>query len=161
MKKFVVCLVCLISVSSWASHCDLRTLKGTYSFIAVGTAPTPPQDVLATPVSFGSAIPLHAVGSVVFDGKGNHKGYIQESVGGVTEMNVPFEGTYQVQVQMDDRGCMATWTLQDHHTLAPFVNEPPHVFKLAIAQESKSFYFLAVAGGPGPITISGEAKRAD
>ena len=54
-------------------------------------------------------------------------------------------------------GCIGTWTLQDHHTTPPFDTEPPHVFRVTLARESKSFHFVTFGGGPGPVSLSGTA----
>lgn len=141
-----------------APRCDEGNLKGTYTFLAMGYGPAIPPDVLVTPVTFGSSFPLQAIGSVEFDGRGNNKGFIHENVGGVLEDNVLFEGTYEVSLAPDGRGCQGTWRLQDHHRLPPFVNEPPHIFKITLARSMNAFNFLTFGGGPGPVTLSGRAE---
>ena len=139
-------------------RCDDSALKGTYTFLAVGYGPAIPPEVLPTPVSFGPSFPLQAIGSVQFDGHGNNKGFIHENVGGTLEDNVLFEGTYEVSSAPDGRGCQGTWKLQDHHRLPPFVNEPPHIFKITLSRSSNAFNFLTFGGGPGPVTLSGRAE---
>lgn len=155
------------------SACTLRALKGTYSFDATGFAPALPPGLLQdengvpqdTNVDFSSdeltVIPLHAVGHVVFDGNGRHKGYIHENVGGAFEHNVPFTGSYTVEPGPGDVGCTGTWVLQDDHNFKPFDQEGPHVFRIALAPESKGFHYIHVAlGGTGQATLSGWAPLA-
>jgi hypothetical protein len=160
------------SVSS-AHTCNLRALKGTYSFDATGFAPALPPGLLQdengvvqeTNVDFSDStltvIALHAIGHVEFDGNGHHKGYIHENVGGAFEPSVPFSGTYTIEPGPNNVGCTGTWILQDDHAFFPFSEEGPHVFKVALAPESKGFHYIHVAlGGSGQATLSGWAPLA-
>src|SRR5512147_1676914 len=81
-------------VSAEGSWCSVAALRGTYSFNAVGFAPTPPPDVLDPPVKVGQSFPLLAIGAVTFDGHGSNRGFTEENIGGLLEANTPFEGTY-------------------------------------------------------------------
>lgn len=158
----------LTAAASGASSCNLKSLKGTYSFDATGYAPAPPPDVikdqnghvLNPAVNFGTVIPLHAIGHVWFDGEGLAKGYIHENVGGIFEDSVPFNGSYELAVGPQGIGCQGKWVLQDHHRLFPFTEEGPHFFRITLAPESKGFHFVTEGGGPGPVTLSGWAPLA-
>lgn len=155
-------------------ECNARALKGTYSFDAVGYAPALPPGLFAdedgnplvTKVTFSTpdaltVIPLHAIGHVTFDGRGNALGYIHENVGGVFEDSVPFHGTYELAVGPNGVGCQGTWILQDDHRFFPFSDEPQHSFKITLAPESKGFHFIhRYLGADGQATLSGWAPLA-
>lgn len=156
-----------------ARTCNLRALKGTYSFDATGFAPALPPGLLQdengvaldTNVDFSDSsltvIPLHAIGHVEFDGNGAHKGYIHENVGGAFEDNVPFTGTYTIEPGPNNVGCTGTWILQDDHRFFPFSEEGPHSFKVTLAPESKGFHYIHIAlSGSGQATLSGWAPLA-
>lgn len=144
-------------VSAEGSSCSVAALHGTYSFNAVGVAPTPPPDVLDPPVDYGPVFPLLAIGAVTFDGNGHNRGFTEENIGGLLEANTPFDGTYTLEPGPNGVGCVGTWTLQDHHTTPPFDTEPPHTFKITLARASKAFHFVTFGGGPGPVSLSGQA----
>jgi hypothetical protein len=146
------------SVSADGPSCSTGSLRGTYSFNAVGFAPLPPPDVLDPPVKVGESFPLLAIGEVKFDGNGHNVGFTEENIGGLLEANTPFEGTYTLAPGPHGVGCVGTWILQDHHTTPPFDTEPPHIFKITLARESKAFHFVTFGGGPGPASLSGEAE---
>lgn len=141
--------------------CSASKLKGTYTFDAVGYAPSLPAEIahmLETPVNFGSVIPLHAIGHAKFDGNGKVTGYIQENVGGTPEEEVPFVGEYELHAGPNGVGCTGVWKLQDSHKLEIFKNEGPHFFRITTGRESKMFHFITFGGGPGPVVLSGAAN---
>src|SRR5262245_53296470 len=70
-------------VSAEGASCSVASLRGTYSFNAVGVAPTPSEDVLDPPVKYGSVFPLLAIGAVTFDGSGHNRGFTEENIGGL------------------------------------------------------------------------------
>lgn len=150
---------------SVVQNCDLRLLKGTYSFSNSGFAPTPPDGVIRgsdgvthnVTVKFGLVIPLQATGQVEFDGAGNHKGYIHENVGGIFEDLVPFKGTYNLAPGPNGVGCTGAWVLQDKHKLYPFTEEGPHFFRIVLSRATNGFHYILEGGGPGPAILDGFA----
>lgn len=164
-----------VAQTTLAAVCGPAAIKGTFSFLTTGFGTMPPQVLLPTPVGVNgvgiddgtgvirptSLLPLHAIGHTKFmlDGaQAKSVGYIHENVGGTLEGPVPFEGkVYDFQPGPHGEGCWATWELLDRHYLPIFVNEPPHLFRIAIGRDR--FEFVTFGGGPGPATLSGFATK--
>lgn len=158
-----------------APVCGPAAIKGTFSFLTTGFGTMPPQVLLPTPVGVNgvtiddgtgvqhptSLLPLHAIGHTKFTLDGSQAksvGYIHENVGGTLEGPVPFEGkVYDFQSGPHGEGCWATWELLDRHYLPIFVNEPAHLFRIAIGKDR--FEFMTFGGGPAPATLSGFATK--
>lgn len=161
-----------------APVCGPSAIKGTYSFLTTGFGTMPPQVLLPTPIGVNgttidngsgvqrptSLLPLHAIGHTKFSleptnaGHAKSVGYINENVGGTLEGPVPFEGkVYDFRPGPHGEGCEATWELLDKHYLPIFVNEPAHLFRIAIGKDR--FEFVTFGGGPAPATLSGFATK--
>lgn len=135
------------------SQCSLASLQGTFSFNGQGFVTG-----AGLPTPLGQALPLGDVGAAYFDGHGHVVGFTDENLdGSLTEVETPFEGTYELHRGPHGEGCTGVWQLQDHHPNPPTDTEGPHQFRIVLARASKGFQYTLMGGGLGPAVLSGFA----